>query len=195
MGQINLVEMYEKQKKVIDGYIAEIKTSKIPLLSSFNPKGKIRLNLACGNHNRKGFINVDLFKYKGIDALWDICQPLPFEANSILEINLGNSIKHVKMGSLKKVLKGMVKVLVPKGNIDITFYDFGLVAKYYQTKKVDIPYINTMLYGAEFKENQIHSLVLDREWLINVMDSFGCTALGIAEAKWVRSIRFVKRRK
>ena len=195
MKAINLVAMYEKQKAFIDLQIDEIMSSKIPLLSAFDSKGRVRLNLACGNHDKKGFVNVDLFKYKGINALWDISQPLPFEANSILEINLGNSIKHIKMGNLKKVLSGMVRVLVPDGNIDITFYDFGLVGKFYREKKVDIPYINTMLYGAEFKENQIHSLVLSKEWLIGAMEKFGCGAEGIKEDKWVRSIRFIKRGK
>ena len=164
---IDLVEMYRKQIAVIQSQIDLVENSDIPLLSEFDPKGRVRLNLACGNHDKQGYVNVDLFKYKGIDARWDISQPLPFPKESVLEINLGNSIKHLKMSNLKKVLGGMAGCLVPGGLFWITYYDFKLIAEFYKKGKVDIHYINTMLYGAEFKENQIHSLILDEVWLIS----------------------------
>jgi hypothetical protein len=170
-----------------------IKECGIPLLSDIKLPFS-RLNIACGNHHKKGFVNIDLKPFKGINALWDMTQKFPIDSSSITEINFGNSIKHMKMGQVKAVMKDMVRMLTPGGTIDIAFYDFARIAIQYRLGKVDIPYINTMLYGSAdpVRGEQQHKLIMDEKWLVGVMADLNCEAVGTKTNKWVRTIRFKK---
>ncbi len=190
---MSIVKSYVLQMLKLKGTIEEIKQSSLPLLSDLKLSFS-RLNIACGNHHKKGFVNIDLKPFKGINALWDMTQKFPISTGTITEINFGNSIKHMKMGQVKVVMKDMVRMLVPGGTIDIAFYDFARIAIQYRLGKVDIPYINTMIYGSAdpVRGEQHHKLIMDEKWLILVMTSLGCVSIGSTTKAWVRTIRFQK---
>lgn len=189
-----LVSMYVEQITSLKKTILEIKDCEIPLLSELNKLPFSRLNIACGNHHKKGFINIDVKPFKGINALWDMTQKFPIPRETITEINFGNSIKHMKMGQVKQVMGEMVRMLVKGGIVDIAFYDFERIALQYRLRKVAIPYINTMLYGSAdpVRGEQHHKLIMDEKWLVGVMDDLGCKGIGSKTDKWVRTIRFQK---
>jgi len=190
---MSIVRSYVAQMIALKKTIDEIKECGIPLLSEIELPFS-RLNIACGNHHKKGYVNVDLKPFKGINALWDMTQKFPVASGSITEINFGNSIKHMKMGQVKAVMKDMVRMLVPSGYIEIAFYDFERISIQYRLRQVDIPYINTMLYGSAdpVRGEQHHKLIMDEKWLVQVMADLGCT-LTIGKTKaWVRTMRFQK---
>ena len=56
--------------------------------------GPCRLHLACGDHGKTGWINVDLFG-PGADLRLDLREPLPFSSNTITEIYTEHFFEHL----------------------------------------------------------------------------------------------------
>ena len=57
---------------------------------------KNKLNLGCGTKILKDYINLDYYKFKGVDVVWDVNKlPLPFKSNSFQEIIADHIIEHV----------------------------------------------------------------------------------------------------
>lgn len=82
---------------------------------------KTKLNLGAGISGiRKGYVNLDMVKYPGINVVWDLNKlPLPFEDNQFEEILAYNILEHVNyvplMDELYRILKpeGIIKITVP----------------------------------------------------------------------------------
>jgi ubiquinone/menaquinone biosynthesis C-methylase UbiE len=82
-----------------------------------------KLNLGCGTDIKKGYVNLDKVKLKGVDVVHDIeKKPLPFKDNEFDEILANNIIEHIDyvpaMKELHRVLKkgGILKICVPHFN-------------------------------------------------------------------------------
>ena len=56
----------------------------------------MKLNLGCGDDIRKGFINIDINKKKGVDLVLDLNNPLPFKENSIDYALCNHIIEHLE---------------------------------------------------------------------------------------------------
>lgn len=55
-----------------------------------------KLNLGCGDDIRKGFINVDIRKNKGVDIVHDLNKKLPFKNGSVDYIYCSHVLEHLK---------------------------------------------------------------------------------------------------
>lgn len=82
--------------------------------------GLPKLNLGCGKDIKKGYLNLDLRDYQGVDAVWDLnVLPLPFKDSQFEEILCQDVLEHVDfvplMDELYRILKprGMLKIRVP----------------------------------------------------------------------------------
>jgi SAM-dependent methyltransferase len=53
-----------------------------------------KLNLGCGSDIRKGFINLDLYPFAGVDVVHDIQRPWPFPDQSFSEIHANHVLEH-----------------------------------------------------------------------------------------------------
>lgn len=81
------------------------------------PPGLIRLDLACGQQKRKGFIGVDIVSSLA-DITWDLIQyPWPFDDNSVFEINCAHYIEHVN--DLEKFMKECYRIMTPLGLVTL----------------------------------------------------------------------------
>jgi SAM-dependent methyltransferase len=55
-----------------------------------------KLNIGCGTDIKKGYVNLDLIKFKGVDVVWDIDQfPYPFSSETFSEIVMMHVLEHV----------------------------------------------------------------------------------------------------
>ncbi len=55
----------------------------------------LKLDLACGDNKKQGFIGVDISNIPGVDVVADLEQyPWPFEDNSVEAINVSHYIEH-----------------------------------------------------------------------------------------------------
>lgn len=90
-----------------------------------------RVDLACGQLKRDGFIGVDKENVDGVDIVHDLMKfPWPFEDNSIWEMHCSHFVEHIpiqlKDGTygLNKFMEEVYRCLMPGGQITI-------VAPYY----------------------------------------------------------------
>lgn len=57
---------------------------------------KVRIDLACGDSKKRGFIGVDIVKTSSTDVVHDLnVYPWPFEDNSVDEIHCSHYIEHI----------------------------------------------------------------------------------------------------
>lgn len=56
-----------------------------------------KLNVGCGNDIREGYVNLDFYKFKGVDVVHDIEKtPFPFPANSFSRVLMSHVLEHVE---------------------------------------------------------------------------------------------------
>ena len=78
-----------------------------------------KVNLGCGDNIMVDWINIDKQDH-GQDIVRDILRGLPFDSNSVDEINAWHLMEHIAVGEdLKFVMEEIYRVLKPKGTIFI----------------------------------------------------------------------------
>ena len=94
----------------------------------------MKLNLGCGYNKLEGYVNVDLDPLCKPDILADLEKPLPFDDNSIDEINLFHVLEHIGADTqtyfaiwreFYRILKhdGILKIVVPHWNHENFYHD------------------------------------------------------------------------
>lgn len=90
-----------------------------------------KLNLGCGKDIKKGWINLDFVKQKGVNVVWNINKfPWPFEDNEIDLIFASHVLEHVEdltktMKEIKRVCKKDAKIIirVPHFSCGVSYRD------------------------------------------------------------------------
>lgn len=98
----------------------------------------IKLDLACGDNKKEGFIGVDMVETSSVDIIHNLnIYPWPFEDNSVDEIYCSHYIEHIphNIGNLKDKRDGLIqfmdevyRILKPNGKIN-------LIAPYYKSQR------------------------------------------------------------
>jgi SAM-dependent methyltransferase len=127
-------------------------------------KGQTRINLGCGTHYKKGYINCDISPNIKKDKYVDLEKHLPFKDNYADTIIIISVIEHIN--NAVGLLKEVHRVLKPEGILIITMphftncYQFAdLTQKHfasYQTFKLICS--NHFYAGMGFKEEKIKLL-------------------------------------
>lgn len=89
-----------------------------------------KLNLGCGSDIKKGYVNLDKSRTKGVDVVHDIDKyPWPFPNNRFEEVYARDCIEHVKdlfraMQEIHRILKNnaVVRLIVPYWHSSAAFY-------------------------------------------------------------------------
>lgn len=77
-----------------------------------------KLNLGCGNKIKRGYVNLDINKYPGVDVVHDLNKfPWPFKDNEFDYVFASHVLEHVDdlikvMKELKRVCKSGAKIVV-----------------------------------------------------------------------------------
>ncbi len=89
-----------------------------------------KLNLGSGRDIRKGYVNLDVIKLKGVDVVHDINElPLPFKSGEFDEILAQDILEHVEyipiLKELFRIMKkdGILKIRVPHFTSKNNFID------------------------------------------------------------------------
>ena len=98
---------------------------------------EVKVDLACGNSKKEGFIGVDIADTKDVDIVHNLTQyPWPFEDNSVDEIFCSHYVEHVPhdidnddgRDGLIQFMDEVYRILKPGGKIEI-------VAPYYKNER------------------------------------------------------------
>ncbi len=123
----------------------------------------LRLDLACGQNKREGFMGVDIAPGEGVDVVHDLeVYPWPFQDNSVDEVNISHYIEHTK--DLIAFMNELYRIMKPGAQCQI-------IAPYYSSMRAwQDPTHTRAISEATF-------LYFNQEWLkANGLDHYNVTA-------------------
>ncbi len=90
-----------------------------------------KLNLGCGKDIRKGYINLDIVKMKGVDVVHNLNKfPYPFKSNEFDEVYTSHVLEHLDnfiqvMEELKRICKPGARIIirVPHFSCGVSYRD------------------------------------------------------------------------
>lgn len=111
-------------------------------------EGEIKLDIGCGKFKKDGFIGVDAKDF-GQEIVWDICQGLPFQDETVDEVYTSHTLEHIKDESL-----------------DDLFREFHRVCKNGAKLTIRVPHADTIeahyfCHHSFWSENKIKGMVKD----------------------------------
>ncbi len=99
--------------------------SQLQDFEEFKGEGMLRLDLACGQNKREGFLGVDVVQLPGVDLVYDLdSYPYPWEDSSVSELHCSHFIEHVS--DIKSFMEECYRILSPGGLMTV-------VAPYYSS--------------------------------------------------------------
>lgn len=93
-----------------------------------NPSELVRINLACGEHKKEGFVGVDVEKTSASEMTFDLLKfPWPIESNSVYEFFCSHFVEHIphdlhngkRTDGLVQFMDEVYRCLMPQGTITI----------------------------------------------------------------------------
>ncbi len=98
----------------------------------------LKLNLGCGKDIKKGFVNADIIKHNGVDAVFNMHEfPWPFRNNSFELILCNHILEHVE--NFHKTLMEIHRICQPNAIIEIRAPYF-MSTKYFGDPDHKIPF-------------------------------------------------------
>jgi Fe-S-cluster containining protein len=111
--------IYEDRPKVCKDYGIENEgVNKCPYFDSEGQPKDVRLDLACGDNRRLGFVGVDIVKTPQTDIVWDLNKyPYPWKDGEVEEIICAHFIEHVE--DIIKFMEECYRILKPNGQMTV----------------------------------------------------------------------------
>ena len=136
----------------------------------------MKINIGCGNIILDGYINIDIRKNCRADMIANV-EMLPFEKESIDEIQAIDILEHISYLKTKEVLKHWVSLLKPCGVIYIQSPAITQIFEYLMRAKAlsEVETTIALLYGGQDYEENFHKTVCDPILLSNYLRNVGIT--------------------
>ncbi len=110
-----------------------------------------KLNLGCGYDIREGWVNLDMYKNKGVDVAHDLNHyPYPFKKNYFDLIFSWNSLEHLK--DADKGIRELHRILKPGGLLIVHVPYFNAAAAYKPTHFSFFSRDSFFAYTEKFRE-------------------------------------------
>lgn len=149
----------------------------------------MKLNLACGDDIKEGWINIDRANLPGVDRQLELEDyPWPFETSSAQEIRAENILEHVEnrtrfLEEIYRIAKNgaIIHITVPYQNSDLAWNDpthktaFGIDFMHHFTKESKYKYYTTARFKIlDYKPKGlkkyiglfISNIILQLEWTL-----------------------------
>jgi predicted SAM-dependent methyltransferase len=75
----------------------------------------VKLHIGCGENIYKGWTNLDLFPYEGVDVVHDITTPLPFDDNMFDHVYSEDVLEHIPQEKKVFIINEIWRILKPGG--------------------------------------------------------------------------------
>ena len=132
----------------------------------------MRLNLGCNHRIMKGYVNVDMDDYEGVDLVADVSDLSALQDNSCSEIIASHIFEHFGHRRTASVLKEWNRVLRPGGKIYISVPDLDRALDAYRVSGLG-DWIVNFLYGDQGYEGAFHYTVFNAQRLSNFLEATG----------------------
>lgn len=113
-----------------------------------NVDGKVYVNLGCGRHTSKEYINIDTAYLPNIHYLTDVTDLYMLADNSVDLLYASHVLEHIPRTKLLKTLKDWYRVLKPGGKLRFGVPDFDKLIEVYKLSNRDVNSIVNQLMGA-----------------------------------------------
>jgi len=108
----------------------------------------MKIDLGCGNAKKKGFVGIDINKYKNVDIVYDLNKGIPIPNNNVDEVNCSHIIEHIDNA------------------------DFFLREIYRVCKPNALVVIRSPYYSYKFSMNPGHRNTYCDDWFKEVIENF-----------------------
>lgn len=75
----------------------------------------MKLDLGCGKNKKEGFYGVDSLEFEGVDLVFDLREPWPWEDESVDEAHASHFIEHLTWPERVHFFNELYRVLKPNG--------------------------------------------------------------------------------
>ena len=79
----------------------------------------MKLDLGCGPNKQPGFTGVDQMEFPGVDTVFDLRQPWPWETGSVEEVHSSHFLEHLTGAERVHFFNELYRVLTDKGTARI----------------------------------------------------------------------------
>ena len=124
----------------------------------------MKLNVGCGNKPKKGYINIDIRKLKGVNVICNVMQ-LCFKDNTIEELVAESVLEHCPRLDIKTILQHWIDILEPGGKLIIVCPNIKLLATNYLRGKLSTERFVRQMYGDQGYPENTHKCGFDPEYL------------------------------
>lgn len=129
-----------------------------------------------GEQTKDGWKILNIQPKVGIDFVGDICDLSQFNDNSISEIYASHVFEHVKQKDTLNALKGIYRVLKPRGVLYISVPDMDILCRMFIDENATVEnkvHIMKMIFGAQINAFDIHYMGWNQEFLFDYLKTAG----------------------
>jgi len=151
----------------------------------------MKLNLGCGAKQLKGYVNIDARDIPGVDLVYDITTPLPYENETAEKIIATDVLEHITYRKTDEVFEDWVRVLKKGGEIEVTVPDIDKHMRMYLDKvvegrtgkPVDIERLRHIIFGCQDHPFNFHYTTFNEKDIARLFNQNGLSCFIIHTQK------------